>query len=64
MSHLSGQDQADKPSLFELIAQDQMRDLLRPALRYLLTASIHSFPIQHVINLIFRFIQRDIQDIY
>lgn len=33
-----------KPSLFELVAQEQLRDLLQPALKYVLsvrTMSIH-----------------------
>jgi hypothetical protein len=28
-----------KPSLFELVAQEQLRDLLQPALKYVLAAS-------------------------
>lgn len=28
-----------KPSVFELIAQEQLRDLLQPALKYVLSAS-------------------------
>ncbi|RKP10482.1 Pex12 amino terminal region-domain-containing protein [Thamnocephalis sphaerospora] len=45
MSNLSGDSAgADRPSLFELIAQDQMRDLLRPALRYLLTVYAERYP--------------------
>lgn len=28
-----------KPSLFELIAQEQLRDLLQPALKYVLAVS-------------------------
>ncbi|KAF9383502.1 ubiquitin-protein ligase peroxin 12, partial [Mortierella sp. AD011] len=34
MSNLGGGLQADRPSLFELIAQDKMREMLEPALRY------------------------------
>ena len=34
MSNLGGGAQADRPSLFELIAQDKMREMLEPALRY------------------------------
>jgi peroxin-12 len=33
-----GGDQS-KPSLFELVAQEQLRDLLQPALKYVLAAS-------------------------
>ncbi len=29
-----------KPSLFELIAQEQLRDLLQPALKYVLSVSV------------------------
>jgi hypothetical protein len=31
-----------RPSLFELIAQEQLRDLLQPALKYVLAVSAHS----------------------
>lgn len=31
-----------KPSLFELIAQEQLRDLLQPALKYVLAVSHHA----------------------
>lgn len=31
-----------KPSLFELIAQEQLRDLLQPALKYVLAVSLVS----------------------
>ncbi|KAI8054210.1 Pex12 amino terminal region-domain-containing protein [Syncephalis plumigaleata] len=45
MSNISGGDEsANRPSLFELIAQDQMRDLLRPALRYLVTYYAERYP--------------------
>ncbi|RKP26389.1 Pex12 amino terminal region-domain-containing protein [Syncephalis pseudoplumigaleata] len=45
MSNISGgDDSANRPSLFELIAQDQMRDLLRPALRYLVTYYAERYP--------------------
>ncbi|KAI9592004.1 Pex12 amino terminal region-domain-containing protein [Syncephalis fuscata] len=45
MSNISGgDDAANRPSLFELIAQDQMRDLLRPALRYLVTFYAERYP--------------------
>lgn len=29
-----------KPSLFELVAQEQLRDLLQPALKYVLSVSV------------------------
>jgi len=29
-----------KPSLFELVAQEQLRDLLQPALKYALAVSV------------------------
>jgi hypothetical protein len=31
-----------KPSLFELIAQEQLRDLLQPALKYVLAVSLNN----------------------
>jgi hypothetical protein len=31
-----------KPSLFELIAQEQLRDLLQPTLKYVLAVSLHA----------------------
>jgi hypothetical protein len=30
-----------KPSLFELVAQEQLRDLLQPALKYVLAVGEH-----------------------
>ena len=33
---------ASKPSLFELVAQEQLKDLLQPALKYVLAVSIGS----------------------
>jgi hypothetical protein len=43
MSNLGGGAQADRPSLFELIAQDKMREMLEPALRYVIAVkSLHS----------------------
>ena len=30
-----------KPSLFELVAQEQLRDLLQPALKYVLSVCYH-----------------------
>lgn len=35
---LAGND-PQKPSLFELVAQEQLRDLLQPALKYVLSVS-------------------------
>lgn len=32
-----------KPSLFELIAQEQLRDLLQPALKYVLTVRVSGY---------------------
>jgi hypothetical protein len=34
-----------KPSLFELLAQEQLRDLLQPALKYVLAVSCQFFMI-------------------
>jgi hypothetical protein len=33
-----------KPSLFELIAQEQLRDVLQPALKYVLVARMFYHP--------------------
>ena len=33
-----------KPSLFELVAQEQLRDLLQPALKYVLAVSTSDSP--------------------
>lgn len=33
-----------KPSLFELVAQEQLRDLLQPALKYVLAVSSQNLP--------------------
>ena len=41
MSNLGGGLQADRPSLFELTAQDKMREMLEPALRYVIAVRIH-----------------------
>ncbi len=30
-----------RPSLFELVAQEQLRDLLQPALKYVLSVRLH-----------------------
>jgi hypothetical protein len=53
-----------KPSLFELIAQEQLRDLLQPALKYVLAVSILR-PLHYLaINLNFRVrcLRSDIRD--
>jgi len=42
MSNLGGGAQADRPSLFELIAQDKMREMLEPALRYVIAVMLSS----------------------
>lgn len=57
MSNLGGGAQADRPSLFELIAQDKMREMLEPALRYVIavkspfslipSSAIHPIPWTH-----------------
>jgi hypothetical protein len=35
-----------RPSLFELVAQEQLRDLLQPALKYVLSVSLASSFVQ------------------
>ncbi|KAF9971730.1 ubiquitin-protein ligase peroxin 12 [Actinomortierella ambigua] len=44
MSNIGGGLQADRPSLFELIAQDKMREMLEPALRYVLAVYAQRYP--------------------
>jgi hypothetical protein len=53
-----------KPSLFELVAQEQLRDLLQPALKYVLAVSVLVRP-RHVLNISYlrRYLHKDIPDI-
>ncbi len=47
-----------KPSLFELIAQEQLRDLLQPALKYVLAVSFSGSHFDHGSNLLKVFAQQ------
>ena len=45
LSHLTGSTtQGSKPSIFELIAQDKMRDLLQPAFLYMFSLYAQRYP--------------------
>jgi hypothetical protein len=57
-----------KPSLFELVAQEQLRDLLQPALKYVLSVSPtsdnrHPTVYSILIGYLYRFLHRDIRGI-
>lgn len=54
-----------KPSLFELVAQEQLRDLLQPALKYVLAVSalVGSAHRVSIIPWPLRFSHKGIQDI-
>jgi hypothetical protein len=57
-----------KPSLFELVAQEQLRDLLQPALKYVLSVSptsdnCHPTVYSTLTGYLYRFLHRDIRDI-
>jgi peroxin-12 len=39
MSALGSQEDAYRPSLFELIAQEKLREMLQPAVQYVLAVS-------------------------
>ncbi|KAF9583185.1 ubiquitin-protein ligase peroxin 12 [Lunasporangiospora selenospora] len=54
MSNIGGGLQADRPSLFELIAQDKMRELLEPALRYVLAVYAQRYP-RYLIRIVNRY---------
>ncbi|KAG0291377.1 ubiquitin-protein ligase peroxin 12 [Linnemannia gamsii] len=54
MSNLGGGAQADRPSLFELIAQDKMREMLEPALRYVLAVYAQRHP-RYLIRIVNRY---------
>lgn len=47
-----------KPSLFELVAQEQLRDLLQPALKYVLAVSIWRQAGVHSLHIVQVFAQR------
>ncbi|KAF9353278.1 ubiquitin-protein ligase peroxin 12 [Mortierella sp. NVP85] len=54
MSNLGGGLQADRPSLFELTAQDKMREMLEPALRYVIAAYAQRHP-RYLIRIVNRY---------
>ncbi|KAG0051730.1 ubiquitin-protein ligase peroxin 12 [Gryganskiella cystojenkinii] len=54
MSNLGGGLQADRPSLFELIAQDKMREMLEPALRYVIAVYAQRYP-RYLIRIVNRY---------
>ncbi|KAG0227110.1 ubiquitin-protein ligase peroxin 12 [Actinomortierella wolfii] len=54
MSNIGGGLQADRPSLFELIAQDKMREMLEPALRYVLAVYAQRYP-RYLIRIVNRY---------
>jgi len=51
-----------RPSLFELIAQEQLRDVLQPALKYVLVARMFHYPWIQTLSQFYRFLLRDIRD--
>ncbi|KAF9184352.1 ubiquitin-protein ligase peroxin 12 [Haplosporangium sp. Z 767] len=54
MSNLGGGSQADRPSLFELIAQDKMREMLEPALRYVIAVYAQRYP-RYLVRIVNRY---------
>ena len=42
----------DKPSFFELVAQESMEELLRPCIAYLLNVIAQKYPNQRTISLV------------
>ncbi|KAF9994946.1 ubiquitin-protein ligase peroxin 12 [Entomortierella chlamydospora] len=54
MSNLGGGLQVDRPSLFELIAQDKMREMLEPALRYVIAVYAQRYP-RYLIRIVNRY---------
>jgi peroxin-12 len=53
MSNVSGHDEG-KPSLFELLSETQLRELLEPSLRYLLAVATHRHP-RYLIRILNRY---------
>lgn len=45
MSALGSQEDAYRPSLFELVAQEKLKELLQPAVQYALAVSISPSPL-------------------
>lgn len=41
MSALGSQEDAYRPSLFELVAQEKLKELLQPAVQYVLAVCVH-----------------------
>lgn len=41
MSALGSQEDAYRPSLFELVAQEKLKELLQPAVQYVLAVSFY-----------------------
>ncbi|KAI7869889.1 Pex12 amino terminal region-domain-containing protein [Spinellus fusiger] len=44
MSALGSQEDASRPSLFEVVAQEKLRELLQPAVQYVLAVSAQRYP--------------------
>ncbi|KAI8921824.1 Pex12 amino terminal region-domain-containing protein [Powellomyces hirtus] len=53
LSNLGAAGDAYRPSLFELVAQDKMRDLLKPAVRYVMSVYAQRYP-RHLLRLVNR----------
>jgi len=57
-----------KPSLFELVAQEQLRDLLQPALKYVLSVRLTiTSSVRRALNRLthlHRFLRKDTRGIY
>lgn len=51
---VAGMDDIAKPSLFELLSETQLRELLGPSLRYLLVVATHRHP-RYLIRILNRF---------
>lgn len=51
LSNIGPSGDVYRPSVFELIAQDKMRDLLKPALRYVLTVYAQRYP-RHLLRIV------------
>ncbi|KAJ3021290.1 ubiquitin-protein ligase peroxin 12 [Thoreauomyces humboldtii] len=53
VSNLGAAGDPYRPSVFELVAQDRMRDLLKPAVRYILSVYAQRYP-RHLLRLVSR----------
>ncbi|KAK9721538.1 ubiquitin-protein ligase peroxin 12 [Basidiobolus ranarum] len=67
MSNIGDNRDMYRPSLFELVAQDKMRDMLQPAVRYVLTVYAQRYPryllrivnkFEEVFNVVMFFVER------